>query len=108
MKLLTAEIKKKAEKQYTLGADMDKQQVVAKYFDPCGSWTWYLMNIDPENNMGYAWGIVSGFEVETGSFSLQELSEFKGKMGIGIERDLWFKPMPATEVWQKLLAGEHI
>ena len=36
MKLLTKEIKTKAEKQYEFAADMDKQDVVAKFFNPDG------------------------------------------------------------------------
>ena len=40
MQLLTKEIKTKAEKQYDQGDDMS-QKVVAKFFDPVGSFTWY-------------------------------------------------------------------
>lgn len=106
MMLLTKEIKSAAEKQYPLGSTFD-QKVVAKFFDPCGSWSWYLMNIDPADN-SYAWGIVKGFEVEAGSFSIDELQAHKGRLGIGIERDLSFCPMPAREVWEKLNRDEHI
>lgn len=101
---MTKEIKTLAEKQYAKGSDLDGQNVVAKFFDPCGSWSWYLMNLDPEDGV-YCWGIVSGFEVEMGSFSLDELRAVKGPLGLGIERDLSFRPTPAREVWEKLLAG---
>ena len=57
MKLLTKEVIKKATKQYTKGSDMDEQMVVAKFFDPMGSWSWYLMNMQDETG-DYAWGIV--------------------------------------------------
>lgn len=107
MKLMTRSISEAAQRQYPLGADMDTQKVVAKFFDPCGSWTWYLMNQDPEDP-DYLWGIVSGFEVEIGSFSLSELSAYKGRLGIGIERDLNFSPIPAKEVYERLRAGEHL
>ena len=70
MQLLTKEIKTKAEKQYNQGGEMS-QKVVAKFFDPVGSWTWYLMNKDPES--GYCWGIVDGMAVEMGSFMIEEL-----------------------------------
>ena len=106
MKLMTKEITKKAQKQFPKGSDM-AQMVVAKFFDPCGSWTWYLMNQDPDDP-DYLWGIVKGFEVEAGSFSLAELSSVKDKLGIGIERDLWFTPKPAKEIWERLNKGEHI
>jgi len=106
MKLLTKVIEKKAKEQYELGSDLS-QKVVAKFFDPCSAWTWYLMNIDP-SDLDYCWGIVKGFEVEIGSFSLSDLTKFRNKLGIGIERDLYFKPMVAKDLWGKLINNEHV
>ena len=106
MMLMTKAISAKAQKQFPEGSNMT-QMVVAKFFDACGSWTWYLMNQDPEDP-DYLWGIVKGFEIETGSFSLSELSSVKGALGIGIERDLYFDPKPAKEIWDRLNNGEHI
>ena len=107
MKLMTKEITHKAQEQYPLGSDMDNQFIVAKFFDPCGTWSWYLMNQDPDDS-DYLWGIVKGNEIEVGSFSLSELQNYKGSLGIGIERDLYFMPINATELWNKLLKGEYI
>ena len=107
MKLLTKEVIKKATKQYTKGSDMDEQMVVAKFFDPMGSWTWYLMNISDETG-DYAWGIVKGHEVETGSFSVSELQQIRLPFGLGIERDMYFEPMKASDVFDKLNRGEHV
>jgi len=104
--LMTKAITKKAQKQFPRGSDMG-QLVVAKFFDPCGSFTWYLMNQDP-TDPSYLWGIVKGSCVEMGSFSLSELSNYKGKLGIGIERDRSFTPKPAKEIWDRLSKGEHI
>jgi hypothetical protein len=106
MKLLTKAIETQLQKQYPKGSDME-QNVVAKFFNPTGSWSWYAMNQDP-NDPDYLWGIVKGNEVEMGSFSLSELSAFRGRFGLGIERDLHFKPRPAKEVWEALNAGKHI
>lgn len=106
LKLMTKAIEKKAQKQFTQGSDME-QMVVAKFFDPCGNWTWYLMNQDP-NDTNYLWGIVKGFEIEVGSFGLNDLLTYKGPFGIGIERDKFFKPMKAKDVYQALLDGKHI
>ena len=99
MQLLTKEIRTKAEKQYNQGGEMS-QKVVAKFFDPMGSWTWYLMNKDPESD--YCWGIVDGIAVEMGSFGLNELQEYTGQFGLGIERDTSFSPVTAKEIWEKL------
>ena len=102
MKLLTDSIKKMAEEQYK-HADSMSQKVVAKFFDPVGSWTWYLMNKDPESD--YCWGIVDGMAVEIGSFGLTELEEYTGHFGIGIERDISYEPEKAIEVWDRLNAA---
>ena len=99
MKLLTDSIKNEAEKQYAKAGDMD-QKVVAKFFDPMGSWTWYLMNKDPESD--YCWGIVDGLAVEMGSFGLDELQNYTGHFGIGIERDTSFEPVKAKVIWEEL------
>lgn len=106
MKLMTKEITRKAQKQYPLGNDLE-QKVVAKFFDPYSSWSWFVMNQDPDDP-DYLWGIVKGFEVEVGSFSLSELQSVKRPFGLGIERDLYFKPMKASEVYEKLNEGVHI
>ena len=106
MLLITKAIAKNAQKQFSKGSDMT-QLVVAKFFDPCGSWSWYLMNQDPADP-DYLWGIVKGSEIEVGSFSLSELSNHKGRLGIGIERDRWFTPKPASEILARLDNGEHI
>jgi hypothetical protein len=65
------------------------------------------MNQDPDDS-DYLWGIVKGNEIEVGSFSLSDLQNYKGSLGIGIERDLYFMPINATELWNKLLRGEYI
>ena len=99
MELLTKIIKEEAEKQFTKADDMS-QKVVAKFFDPMGSWTWYLMNKDPESD--YCWGIVKGNAVEIGSFGLNELQEYTGHFGLGIERDTSFDPVEANTIWKML------
>ena len=106
MKLMTKQIEKAARKQYNLGSDLD-QNVVAKFFDPCGSWSWFVMNQDPDNPE-YLWGIIKGFEVEQGSFSLSELQNYRGRLGLGIERDISFRPQPARGILHMLLEGKHV
>lgn len=43
-------------------------------------------------------GLVDGLEVEMGYFSLSELESVHGPMGLPIERDRYFKPIPLTKV----------
>ena len=61
---------------------------VVKYFDPTGSWTWYATELNPEDNDTF-FGLVDGFELEWGTFSLEELKSVHGPFGLGIERDLY-------------------
>jgi hypothetical protein len=106
MILMTKEITEKAQAQWKDQGSMN-QMVVAKFFDPAGSWSWYVMNQDPENP-DYLWGIVKGIEVEVGSFSLSELESTRGRFGLGIERDKFFTPQSAMDVYAKLNKGEHV
>ena len=105
MKLLTKKIKEQAIKQYDDGSDMD-QMVVAKYFDPMGSWKWFLMNMHKDDD--YCWGIVKGNAAEMGSFSMKELESIKLPFGLKIERDTLFEPMKAKDVWEQLNDGKHV
>ncbi|MGB0868507.1 MAG: DUF2958 domain-containing protein [Flavobacteriales bacterium] len=64
----------------------DDPIVLAKYFDPCGSATWYVTEL--ENNIGY--GYVTGLiEDEWGYISIEELSQIKRPFGLKIERDIY-------------------
>ena len=65
---------------------------VVKLFNPCGAATWLLTEIEPDDP-DIAWGLCDlgmGFP-EFGTVSLSELASIKGKLGLGIERDLHFK-----------------
>jgi hypothetical protein len=45
MKLMTKQMEKAAREQHAKYAvtSLSELQIVAKFFDPCGSWTWYLI-----------------------------------------------------------------
>jgi hypothetical protein len=43
-------------------------------------------------------GLVDGFEQELGYFSLKELEDTRGPLGLLIERDMHFKPQPLSVV----------
>lgn len=68
---------------------------VIKLFTPDSSWTWFLVGYDGED---LAFGLVVGFDTEFGYVSLAELREVKGKLGLRVERDLWFRPTPVTQL----------
>ena len=80
--------------------------VVAKFFNPTGAGTWYATEYDPDERCFF--GFVSIFgtphEDEWGYFSLDELQEFRGKLGLGIERDIHCGEKPISQFNIKTLA----
>ena len=98
MKLFTREIIKKATEQFKM-RDSLKQIIVAKFFNPCGAGTWWLLNMNPEDE-NYCWGFAEIFCFEMGSFLRTELEEIKvPPFYLPIERDPHFKPITAQELW---------
>ena len=94
MKLMTKELAAKMPKLYSQENVADPM-VWAKFFHPFSNWTWYATEYDPEQRLFF--GLVRGHEDELGYFSLTELEEVKVR-GLGIERDLYFKPVPLSKI----------
>ncbi len=94
MKLLTKEIEKKLP---ALGStDGTDATIQVKFFTPDSNWTWFAVEYSPEERLFF--GLVVGLETELGYFSLDELLEARGPMGLPIERDRWFQSKPLSEV----------
>ena len=90
MKLLTEQIKKTLREK---GTDTDSPDIICKFFDPCGSWTWYVASGEETKDGDWLfYGLVDGFEKEWGYFSLSELESVTNAFGLGIERDILFQP----------------
>ena len=91
----------KSLKPYGTYAECDAKDipVPVKLFDPCGSFTWYLYEYDPEYDV--AFGFVVGPFPELGSVSMEELREYKGKLGLGIERDIHWQTRDLAWVMNK-------
>lgn len=87
MELLTKEIREAFQKTGSQDGKDAEAICIVKYFDPTGSWTWYATEFDGEDTF---FGLVDGFELEWGDFSLSELQSVKGRFGLGIERDRYF------------------
>jgi hypothetical protein len=84
----------------------DDPLAVIKLFTPDSSWTWFLIEYDPDEEL--AFGLAVGFETELGYISIAELREAKGPLGLKIERDLWWRPRPITQVKEYVAEwGEH-
>ena len=70
-----------------------------KLFTPDGAWTWYVVEFDGTD---ICYGLVDGFELEFGTFSLRELASVRGQLGLPIERDLWFTPVSVMTLYDEL------
>jgi hypothetical protein len=66
-----------------------------KFFTPDSNWTWYPTEFDGQDRF---FGLVSGFEVELGYFTLSELESVRGVLGLPVERDLYFSPKTLGEL----------
>ncbi|MEZ5832895.1 MAG: DUF2958 domain-containing protein [Dongiaceae bacterium] len=70
---------------------------VVKYFDPCGAATWIITELMPAEADGIEPDILFGLCdlgfgcPELGYMSLSELRSVTGRLGLGIERDLYFR-----------------
>ncbi|MFH1759915.1 MAG: DUF2958 domain-containing protein [bacterium] len=99
MRLLTKEIIKKLPPLYSQDGKGYDSIAYVKYFTPDSDWTWWATEYSPEERLFF--GLVQGFETELGYFSLDELENSKGPMGLSIERDLYFDPVPLKEILKK-------
>jgi hypothetical protein len=107
--LLTQELRQKLPPLYSnehLGLDALAQ---VKFFTPNSSWVWYGSEGSPVDEHGYFdtdnpkvdylfFGLVNGLELELGYFSLSELQETRGPLGLLIERDHHFQPVTLREL----------
>lgn len=98
MKLLTKELETRFAK---VGSQENEKDpiVIAKFFNPTGIGTWYATEYIPEDRVFFGWvSLFGGQDDEFGYFSLDELQEFRGRFGLGIERDLHFGEVPLSTV----------
>ena len=93
MTLLNEEMKAKIPPLYSQENVKDPFAQI-KLFCPWSSWTWYAVEFDG-NDLFF--GKVIGQETELGYFSLSELENIRGPIGLKIERDIHFKPIPLSQ-----------
>lgn len=88
MELIPKELRDKIPSLYSTEDESDPMVFCKLFLD---GWTWYIteLSIDDDICFGY---VVSPYENELGYFSLEELKSLRGRLGIWVERDLYFKP----------------
>ena len=87
MELLTKQLEKRFAE---IGSqENDKNPiVVAKFFNASGAGYWYATEYNPETKVFFGYVSIFGdINDEWGNFSLEELQNYKGSFGLGIERD---------------------
>jgi hypothetical protein len=115
MKLLTKELEKKLPALYSQ-EEVEDPIVVAHFFNPGGVGDWWITKgewqgaeADAENGPSaddcdsdfIMFGLCHIHEAELGYVSLSELAAFRGRFGLGIERDTSWQPKPLSEVKSK-------
>jgi Protein of unknown function (DUF2958) len=94
MKLLTAEIIKRLEKTPLYSTEkIDVAPVLVKFFNPCGSGSWYVLEAEKREGDWLFFGLADLHEKELGYFCLSELQSVKLRFGLKIERDMYFDNM---------------
>jgi hypothetical protein len=71
--------------------------IIAKFFYPAGYATWFATEFDPTERMFFGYCAVQQGGEEWGYFSLDEMQSFKGRFGLGIERDMHYRPKRVSE-----------
>jgi hypothetical protein len=103
MKLMT----KTLERRFALVGSQEGTKdplVIARFFNPTGAGTWYATEFNPDTRIFFGYVSIFGdWNDEWGSFSLDELENFHGRFGLGIERDLHFQEERASQVINKHL-----
>ena len=101
MKLLTKDIEKRLQAQplYSQEQKGDDARVIAKFFNPCGRGTWYVLEGEKQDNGDWLFfGIVEIYEREYCYFTLSELESVRLSFGLTIERDIYFKPCKVKDL----------
>lgn len=117
------EDEKEEENAYNLMPDSTKKQLpklyatekqligdrtaYARYFFPMGAYTVYMLEYDPKERIGFG-AVTMGYGWELGYMSLKEMEEVKIH-GLGIERDLYFKPTKLHEIaeLEEIVRGQY-
>ena len=111
MKILTAPILKAFAKQgYTGDKEMKDIKIVMKLFNPSGAGTWYVYEKEDEDIYWAFVNLGDPINAECGTISMSELLAYRGRFGLGIERDMSFEPLSISlmDVIDKIKSGGHV
>jgi Protein of unknown function (DUF2958) len=104
MHLLTNAIRRQLPPLYANEDKGTEALAIVKLFTPDSSWTWYASEFDGDDLF---FGLAVGVEPELGYFRLSELQTVRGRLGLPVERDRFFKPTPLRELLDKHEQGHY-
>ena len=90
MEFLTAKDIKQIPGLYEQEGKCKNALAYVNLFTPDSNFTWFITEYDADEKMCF--GLIDGFEKELGYFSLNDLEQIKGSMGLKVERDISFQP----------------
>lgn len=76
--------------------DVENPLCHIKLFTPDSNWSWYIIEIDEFSEVCF--GYVVGLERELGYFTISELEQVRGALGLPVESDLSFTPTLLSDV----------
>jgi hypothetical protein len=73
--------------------------IYVKLFTPDANWSWFVSELSIDKDICFGL-VISPFveDEEMGYFSLNELKTVRGKLGLPVERDLWFNPTKLSDI----------
>ena len=91
-KLIPQELQQTIPKLYETEEQTDPIAHIKLFLD---GWSWFITELSMDKDICFGY-VISPFGSELGYISLEELKEIKGSLGIGVERDMTFKPTPLS------------
>jgi len=98
-KLLTEELRRQLPPLYSQEDKGGQAVAYVKFFTPDSNWSWWGLEFDGEDTF---FGLVEGHVKEFGYFSLRELENVRGPLGLPVERDLYWQPRTLAEIAPEL------
>lgn len=100
-KLLTEELRRQLPPLYSQENKGSQAVAYVKFFTPDSNWTWWGLEFDGEDTF---FGLVEGHVKELGYFSLRELENARGPLGLPVERDLYWQPKTLAQIAPELFS----
>ena len=95
MELIPKELINTIPKLYETEEQTDPIAHIKLFLD---GWTWYITEISIDADIAFGYVVSPFCSGELGYFSINEIQTIKNSLGIGVERDLYFKPCKLSTI----------